>query len=124
MSIAIQTTEAQQQSIKANASASDTQNVLRAKNEYAVPHHKFEITLSDGNILLVDSGSKDDWSEINPLDVENSDHTDTYDWVCWGDKNSGCRQIVSVIDCETGESLDPLWWAKSHVWAYNDAYSS
>lgn len=91
-------------------------------NKFGVPYHAYQLVLADGDVLEVDVGIQEEWGSIQPCSPD-----DCEDWmesVGFGNDMDGHRKIVEVIDDESGESLDPMKWAKELVWPYAEDYSS
>lgn len=95
------------------------------KNKFGVPYHEYEIRLINGDELVVDIGEECDWGNIQGC-VPGDECTDDI-WknkVGWGNDADGHIEIVSVWDCETGDKIEPIVWAKNYVWCWADEYSS
>ena len=91
-------------------------------NKFGVPYHVYRLLLNDGKEVYVDVGVEEEWGDIQPCLPD-----DCEDWresVGLGNDSDGHRKIVRVVDEETGESLDPMKWARELVWPYAENYSS
>ena len=95
----------------------------RETNKFGVPYEKFTLWLDNGNEILVDIGSEDDWGNIQecaPGDCEDWENS-----IGWGNDEDGHLKIVNVYSSETKNSWNGTdavrsWFdTKVKVWAKN-----
>ena len=92
------------------------------KNKFGVPYHQYEIVLDNGDTKLIDIGRKEDWCDIQQM-FKDTDFGKMVECVGWGNDFNVHIEIISVIDIENHDrSMNPLEWAKDHVWVYVDNY--
>lgn len=91
-------------------------------NKFGVPYHDYEIFLIDGTKKIVNVGYEEDWGNIQQCTPD--DCPEWQDSIGWGNDLDGHTEITKVIDLETDEVLNPLYWAKNFVWKYVNNYSS
>lgn len=93
------------------------------ENKFGVPHEKYSLWLDNGNEILVDIGSEDDWGNIQecaPGDCEDWENS-----IGWGNDDEGHLKVVNVYSRETKNSWNGTdavrsWFdTKVKVWAKN-----
>jgi hypothetical protein len=93
------------------------------KNKFGVEYHQYEIVLANGDTKLIDVGYEEDWGDIQQM-FKDDGYSKMIECVGWGNDSDGHIEIISVIDHENnGRVINPIEWAKNHVWIYVDNYS-